>query len=127
MNQPAKKNLNRLFTLLLCISLSTFATAQSTRTMGSLMPSNSVDAVVAELSAELSLSNQQIAKLTKICTNHQEKQGQKVEAARGDSATPAQNTAVAQNELDKEISNLLTQQQRSLFNALSKKYSPKLR
>ena len=121
MNQAAKKNLNRLFALLLCLSLSTFATAQSNRTMGSVMPAPSIDAVVAELSAELSLSQKQIAELTQICTNHQAKQ---ISAARSGSST--QNTRGSQDELNKKIYTLLTQQQRSQFTAISKKYSPTL-
>ncbi len=117
-------NKYKLFTLLICLSLSTFATAQSNRTMGSLMPAPSVDAVISDLSSELSLSDSQIEKLTVICNEHQEKQVQKAEAARGNSALQTQSTDSSQDELNKEISSILTQQQRSLFTAMTKKYSP---
>ncbi len=117
-------NKYRLFALLLCLSLASFATAQSNRTMGSLMPAPSVEAVITDLSTELSLSKSQIEKLTKICNSHQEKQVQKAEAAKSNSASQAQSTDSSQNELNREISTILTQQQRSLFTALTRKYSP---
>lgn len=123
MNQSTKKNSNRFFALLFCLSLASFATAQS-RTMGSLMPAPSAEAVISDLSSELSLSAGQIEKLTKICNSHQEKQVQKVEAAKSSSASQAQSTDGSQDELNREISTILTQQQRSLFTALTRKYSP---
>jgi hypothetical protein len=91
--------------------------------MGSLMPAPSVDAVISDLSSELSLSDSQIEKLTIICNEHQEKQVQKAEAARGNSTSQTQHTNTSQEELNKEINTILTQQQRSLFTALTKKYN----
>jgi len=117
-------NKYRLLTFLLCLSFSAIVSAQSNQTMGSVMPASTIDAVISDLTKELSLSSEQIEKLTNICTKHQEKQIQKAEAARSNPSGQGQITDRSQDELNREISTILTQQQRSQFNAVIKKYGP---
>jgi len=87
------------------------------------MPTSSIETTIEKLSAELSLSKDQVKKLTEICQAHQAEQTKHTQhAARN--ANDTQDVSPNQDGLSRKINAILTQQQRSQFTAISKKFSP---